>query len=318
MSLEIAKNVLKIEADAILEVLKQLDENFLKAVELLYNCKGKVVITGMGKSGIICRKIAATMSSTGTPAIFMHPAEAIHGDLGVISEGDVVIAVSYSGETEEILSLAEVLKRLGVPLISMTGNMESTLASISDIVLSIKISREACPLNLAPTASTTATLALGDALSMALLIKKGFKEEDFALRHPGGTLGKKLMKIKDLMHMGERVPKVYKDTNMKDVIYEMSKKGFGITAVVDEKEKLLGCISDGDLRRLLQKDKDLLSKTAGECMKLNPITISEDSLASEALKIFEEKKITSLFIKDENEKLKGIIHLHDLWRVKLF
>jgi len=318
MTLDVAKNVLKIEADAIMEIYKSLDENFIKAVDLLYSCKGKVVITGIGKSGIICRKIAATMSSTGTPAIFMHPTEAIHGDLGVITEGDVVIAVSYSGETEEILELAEVLKRLGIPLISMTGNSESSLSSISDINLSIKISREACPMNLAPTASTTATLALGDALSMALLIRKGFKEEDFALRHPGGSLGKKLMKIKDLMHTGEKVPKVYLNTNMKEVIYEMSKKGFGITAVVDNEEKLKGVISDGDLRRLLQKDELLLQKNAGECMKENPITIDEESLASEALKIFEEKKITSLFIKDSKEKLKGIIHLHDLWRVKLF
>lgn len=318
MSLEVAKNVLKIEADAIMEIYKSLDENFVKAVDLLYSCKGKVVITGIGKSGIICRKIAATMSSTGTPAIFMHPTEAIHGDLGVITEGDVVIAVSYSGETEEILALAEVLKRVGIPLISMTGNLDSSLASISDIALSIKISREACPMNLAPTASTTATLALGDALSMALLIRKGFKEEDFALRHPGGTLGKKLMKIKDLMHIGDKVPKVYLNTNMKDVIYEMSKKGFGITAVIDEAEILKGVISDGDLRRLLQKDEKLLQKNAGECMKPNPITIEENCLASEALKIFEEKKITSLFIKDKEDKLIGIIHLHDLWRVKLF
>ncbi len=318
MSIKIAKKVLKIEADAIMEVRKSLDENFVKAIDLLHNCKGKVVITGLGKSGIICRKIAATMSSTGTPAIFLHPAEAIHGDLGVISEGDVAILVSYSGETEELLNLAEVLKRLGIPFISLTGNPSSTLANLSDIHLNIKISREACPMNLAPTASTTATLALGDALSMALLIRKGFREDDFALRHPGGSLGKKLMKIKDLMHTGEAVPKVYENTNMKDVIYEMSKKGFGITAVVDEEEKLKGVISDGDLRRLLQKDDNLLHKNACECMKIKPITISEDSLASEALKIFEEKKITSLFIVEKDEKLKGIIHLHDLWRVKLF
>lgn len=318
MSIEVAKNVLKIEADAIMEVSKALDESFVEAVDLLISCKGKVVITGMGKSGIICRKIAATMSSTGTPAVFMHPAEAIHGDLGMISEGDAVIAVSYSGETEEILSLAEVLKRTGIPLISMTGNPESTLSKISDINLNIKISKEACPLNLAPTASTTATLALGDALSMALLIRKGFKEDDFALRHPGGSLGKKLMKISDLMHTGEKVPKVYLDTNMKDVIYEMSKKGFGITAVVDKEEILKGVISDGDLRRLLQKDEKLLERNAGDCMKSNPLTISDENLASEALKIFEEKKITSLFITEKDKKLKGIIHLHDLWRVKLF
>lgn len=318
MSLEIAKNVLKIESDAIMEVCNSLDENFIKTVDLLYNCKGKVVITGMGKSGIICRKIAATMSSTGTPAFFIHPSEAIHGDLGVISEGDVVIAVSYSGETEEILNLAEVLKRIGIPFISLTGNPSSTLAQISNIHLSVKISKEACPLNLAPTASTTATLALGDALSMALLIRKGFKEEDFALRHPGGSLGKKLMKIKDLMHTGDSIPKVFENTNMKDVIYEMSKKGFGITAVVDREEKLKGVISDGDLRRLLQKDSDLLSKNAYLCMKTSPITISEEALGSEALKIFEERKITSLFIVDDENKLKGIIHLHDLWRVKLF
>jgi len=317
-SLDLAKKVLKTEAEAILNVMNRLNSGFLKAVDLLAACKGKVVITGMGKSGIICRKIAATMSSTGTPAVFMHPAEAIHGDLGIVAEGDIVIAVSNSGETEEILQLLEVLHRMGVPIIGMSSNPESSLARYSTLHLDVGVSKEACPLNLAPTASTTATLALGDALSMALLVKKGFKEEDFAIRHPGGALGKKLMKVGELMHTGDAVPKVLTGTSMKDAIYEMSSKTFGITAVVDGAGVLKGVISDGDLRRLFQKDEHLLKKTAGECMKPDPRTITSDALASDALRIFEERKITSLFITDAAGKLQGLIHLHDLWRVKLF
>jgi arabinose-5-phosphate isomerase len=318
MTMDLAKKVLKTEAEAILNVMNRLNADFLKSVDLLAECRGKVVVTGMGKSGIICRKIAATLSSTGTPAFFMHPAEAIHGDLGMVSEGDIVIAVSNSGETEEILNLMDVLKRMDVPIIGMSSNPESTLAKYSTLHLDVGVSKEACPLNLAPTASTTATLALGDALSMALLVKKGFKEEDFALRHPGGALGKKLMKVEELMHTGDTVPKVLLGTSMKDVIYEMSSKTFGITAVVDDKGVLKGVISDGDLRRLLQKDDHLLKKTAAECMRPNPRIITADSLASEALRIFEEKHITSLFIADAKGNLQGLIHLHDLWRVKLF
>jgi arabinose-5-phosphate isomerase len=318
MTLDLAKKVLKTEAEAILNVMNRLDGGFLKAVDLMAACKGKVVITGMGKSGIICRKIAATLSSTGTPAVFMHPAEAIHGDLGIVAEGDIVIAVSNSGETEEILQLLEVLHRMGVPIIGMSSNPESTLARYSTFHLDVGVSKEACPLNLAPTASTTATLALGDALSMALLVKKGFKEEDFALRHPGGALGKKLMKVGELMHTGDALPKVTLGTSMKDAIYEMSSKTFGITAVVDGDGVLKGVISDGDLRRLFQRDEHLLKRTAGECMKADPKTITSDALASDALRIFEERKITSLFITDASGKLQGLIHLHDLWRVKLF
>ena len=318
MTIELAKKVLKTEAEAILNVMNRLNADFLKAVDLLSACKGKVVITGMGKSGIICRKIAATMSSTGTPAVFMHPAEAIHGDLGIVAEGDIVIAVSNSGETEEILQLLEVLHRMGVPIIGMSSNPESSLARYSTLHLDVGVSKEACPLNLAPTASTTATLALGDALSMALLVKKGFKEEDFAIRHPGGALGKKLMKVGELMHTGDAIPRVLLGASMKDAIYQMSSKTFGITAVVDGAGVLKGVISDGDLRRLFQKDEHLLKKTAGECMKPDPRTITSDALASDALRIFEERKITSLFITDAAGKLQGLIHLHDLWRVKLF
>jgi arabinose-5-phosphate isomerase len=318
MTLELAKKVLKTEADAILGVRERLNADFVKAVEMLAECRGKVVISGMGKSGLICRKIAATMASTGTPAVFMHPAEAKHGDLGIVAEGDIVVAVSNSGETEEVLELLEVLHRMGVPIIGISSNPQSTLARYSALHLDVGVSREACPLNLAPTASTTATLALGDALSMALLVRKGFKEEDFALRHPGGALGKKLMKVEELMHTGDAVPAVPLEASMKDAIYEMSSKGFGITAVVDGRGALKGVISDGDLRRLLQKDEHLLRKHAADCMKPDPRTIPADALASDALRIFEEKHITSLFITDASKKLLGIIHLHDLWRVKLF
>jgi arabinose-5-phosphate isomerase len=318
MSLKLAKKVLKTEADAILGVMERLNADFVKAVEMLAECRGKVVVTGMGKSGIICRKIAATMASTGTPAVFMHPAEAKHGDLGIVAEGDIALAVSNSGETEEILELVEVLHRMGVPIVGITSNPASTLARYSAVHLDVGVSREACPLNLAPTASTTATLALGDALSMALLVRKGFKEEDFAQRHPGGALGKKLMKVEELMHSGDAVPKVLLDASMKDAIYAMSSKGFGITAVMDGRGALRGVISDGDLRRLLQKDEHLLQKSAADCMKPDPRTIAADALASDALRIFEEKHITSLFITDESRKLLGLIHLHDLWRVKLF
>ena len=312
-----AREVLQSEADAILNLLERIDANFEKAVEILDSCKGRVVLMGMGKSGIICRKIAATFSSTGIPALFLHPAEAIHGDLGMIAAGDVAIIISNSGETQELLQLLEWLKRLGVPLISLTGNRQSTLAKYSEVVLDVGVKKEACPMNLVPTASTTASLAMGDALAMCLMEKRGFKEEDYARLHPGGRIGKKLTKVSDLMHTGDAVPKVLPDTPMKDVIYEMSRKKLGITAVVDSNGKALGIISDGDLRRCLEKDNELLKRTAKDCMTRNPKTIGPDELVAAAIHLMEEKKITSLLVIDSGNKVLGILHLHDLWRTEL-
>lgn len=312
-----AREVLQSEADAILNLLERIDANFEKAVEILDSCKGRVVLMGMGKSGIICRKIAATFSSTGIPALFLHPAEAIHGDLGMIAAGDVAIIISNSGETQELLQLLEWLKRLGVPLISLTGNRQSTLAKYSEVVLDVGVKKEACPMNLVPTASTTASLAMGDALAMCLMEKRGFKEEDYARLHPGGRIGKKLTKVSDLMHTGDAVPMVLPDTPMKDVIYEMSRKKLGITAVVDSNGKALGMISDGDLRRCLEKDSELLKRTAKDCMTRNPKTIGPDELVAAAIHLMEEKKITSLLVIDSGNKVLGILHLHDLWRTEL-
>lgn len=314
-----ARRVLEVEAAAIAGLIDRLDQNFIGAVEMIHDCVGRVVTSGVGKSGIICRKISATLASTGTPSLFLHPAEAIHGDLGVIVRGDVVLAVSNSGETEEILRLLQPIKRLGAGIISITGNPSSTLARHSDFHLSAAISKEACPLGLAPTASTTATLALGDALAMALLSRKGFKEENFAFLHPGGKLGKRFLRVEDLMHSGEKLPRVTLNTAMREVIYEMSKKGFGITAVVDEHGVLRGVISDGDLRRLLERQEEqILRRTAGECMHENPLTIEARELASAALQLMEARKITSLFIVDEQQRVRGILHLHDLWGLELF
>jgi arabinose-5-phosphate isomerase len=317
MILKTAKEVLQSEADAIAGVIKRLGPSFEKAIEILGNCHGRVVTTGMGKSGIVCRKIAATFTSTGVPSIFLHPAEATHGDIGIVIPGDVVIAISNSGETAEISRLLEWLKRLEIPLISLTGNPQSTLARYSDVVLDVSVAKEACPMNLVPTASTTAAMAMGDALAMCLMEKRGFKEQDFANLHPGGRLGKKLLRVSDLMRTGDRVPIVGRDAPMKDVIYEMSRKGVGITAVVDSQQKLLGAISDGDLRRHLEKDEALLKRTANECMTLNPKTIDAEEIATRALAMMEEKKITSLFVVDQNQKVTGIIHLHDLWRTEM-
>jgi arabinose-5-phosphate isomerase len=313
----VAREVLEIEAEALRGLVGQLDEQFDRAVALLAECSGRVVCTGMGKSGIIMKKIAATLSSTGTPALFLHPAEAIHGDLGMIASGDVVLAASYSGTTEELQRLIETVRRLGVPIVVMTGNSSSPLARNADLHLPVAIDQEACPLNLAPTASTTATLAMGDALAMALHESKGFTSEDFALLHPGGELGKKLLKVRELMHVGEDIPQVRESTPMPDAIYEMSRKKLGITAVTDDAGKLLGCISDGDLRRLLETDARLLERAAGECMQSNPLTIAADELASAALKEMEDHRITSLFVCDDRT-LEGIVHLHDLWRLELF
>jgi arabinose-5-phosphate isomerase len=317
---QIAAEVLETEAAAIRGLLAQLDERFDRAVALLSAAAGRVVCTGMGKSGLIMKKVAATLSSTGTPALFLHPAEAVHGDLGMIVRGDVVVAASTSGTTEELLRLVATLKRLGVPLLAMTGNSASPLARHADLHLPVAIDREACPHNLAPTASTTAMLALGDALAMALSEARGFTAEDFALLHPAGSLGKRLLKVEQLMHHGQGLPRVGMDRSMRDAIYEMSAKGLGITAVTrgDTDLRLAGCISDGDLRRLLAADADLLHRTAGECMNPKPLTIAGGELAASALKMMEDHRITSLFICEPDGQLAGVVHLHDLWGLELF
>jgi arabinose-5-phosphate isomerase len=314
----VARQVLEIESQAIRDLLPQLDAGFDRAVEMLRGCRGRVVCTGMGKSGLVLQKVAATLSSTGTPAIFLHPAEAIHGDVGMVVEGDVVLAASNSGTTEELLRLVETLRRLDIPLIAVTGKPASPLARLADVHLSVAIQQEACPLNLAPTASTTATLALGDALAMAVMESRGFTPEDFARLHPGGQLGKRLLRVRQLMHAGDRLPAVGTGTPMREAIYEMSRKGLGITAVLDAERRLLGVISDGDLRRLLERDASLLEKTAGECMKLQPRTIGGDELASAALQRMEEHRITALMVCDEGGRLEGVVHIHDLWRLELF
>jgi arabinose-5-phosphate isomerase len=316
---EVAAEVLETEAAAVRGLIGQLDDRFDRAVDLLKSCTGRIVCTGMGKSGIVLKKIVATLSSTGTPSLFLHPAEAVHGDLGMIVPGDVVLAASYSGTTEELLRLVETLKRLGVPLVVMTANAASPLARHADIHLPVAIDREACPLGLAPTASTTATLAMGDALAMALLEARGFTREDFALLHPAGQLGKRLLKVEQLMHAGDALPKVAADTPMREAIYEMSKKALGITAVVESGDRLVGCISDGDLRRLLQTDDGtILRRTAGECMTPKPRTIAGSELAAAALKEMEDHRITSLFVCDASGRLEGVVHLHDLWGLELF
>ena len=323
----IGENVVRIEAKALSALADRISgsmaDSFNGAVELLYCCPGRVVVTGMGKSGLIARKVAATLSSTGTPAVFMHPVEALHGDLGMLAGGDVVVALSASGETEEILQLLATIKRLRLPLIAITcdGDSEpskvSTLASAADVFLSCAVEQEACSIGLAPTASTTEMLALGDALAVAVADKKGFKEEDFARLHPGGKLGKRLARVEALMHTRDAVPRVSPQTKMPEVIYEMSRKKLGVTTVV-EGERLVGIISDGDLRRLLErKGKDVLDLGAGECMTRDPKTVRGHEFAATALAIMEERKITSLVVVGENKKLEGIVHLHDLWGTEM-
>ncbi len=318
MSRDVARQVLRTEADAIANLMDNLGDDFDRAVDLIDGCIGRVVLTGMGKSGIICRKIAATMRSTGTPALFMHPAEAIHGDLGMVTAADLVLAVSNSGTTEEILNLLAVLRRIGVSLIAVTSSPESPLAAAADLHLDLGVRREACPMNLAPTASTTASLALGDALAMAVSVRKGFREEDFARLHPGGKLGKRFLSVSDLMHTGQEVPRVATDTAMKDVIYEMSRKGLGLTTVQDDGGALLGVITDGDLRRLMERDANPLARTAGEVMHRGGVCIHPDELATAALRLLEEKRITSLMVCDGEAPVLGVLHLHDLWGVGLF
>jgi arabinose-5-phosphate isomerase len=316
--------LVRTEAAALESLAVRLDgtmaEPFARAVEMILRCgdsNGRVVVTGMGKSGIIAQKIAATLSSTGSPALFLHPAEAVHGDLGVLMPGDVVIALSASGETEEILRLLATLKRKGDALISFCCNLQSTLALASDVALDCSVEREACGLNLAPTASTTAMLALGDALAVAVSLRKGFRAEDFAELHPGGKLGKQLSRVRDLMHTGDDVPAVAPSTPMADVIFEMSSKKLGITTV-QENGRLRGVISDGDLRRLLEREGGAaLGKTAGEAMNPHPKTIAANELAARALAILEERKITSLIVVDTDQHVEGVVHLHDLWGLEL-
>lgn len=317
--IQAGKDVLKIEAQAVQALADQIDENFSLAVELLSQAKSRVIVTGIGKSGLVARKIAATLSSCGTPALFVHPVEAGHGDLGMIVKEDIMLAVSYSGDTREIVDLLDFVKRIGIKLIGLTGNKRSKLAQYSDLVLEAKVKKEAEPDGIIPTASSTAALALGDALAIALMKKKGFSKKDFAVFHPKGQLGKKLIRIKALMHKGPQVPSVFGDTPMQDVLREISSKHLGMTSVVDDKNKLIGIITDGDLRRLLQKFGDsLMQKTASSCMTPNPQAIDENELATKALNIMEDKKITSLIVKNKEGSIKGIIHLHDLWRTEMF
>jgi arabinose-5-phosphate isomerase len=317
MTLEQAKRVLRIESEAIASLISRLDQRFEQAVSMIMDCEGRVVVTGMGKSGLIGKKIAATLASTGTPALFLHPAEGIHGDLGMVTRGDTVIALSNSGETEELTRMLPSLKRLGIKIISLTGNSESTLAKNSDVVIDVGVREEACPLGLAPTASTTATLAMGDALAVALLDQRGFRQEDFACFHPGGTLGKKLLlRVRDLMHTGDAVPLVSEETLIKDAIYEISSKKMGVTAVQAGDGSLVGVISDGDLRRWMEKTEktgeNLLTKKAREIMTRNPKVASRDALAAEAVAIMEKNSITCLIVSNDDGKPEGVIHLHDL------
>jgi arabinose-5-phosphate isomerase len=317
IDLALAQKVLRTEAAAILALTDRLDERFVRAVGLLFECKGRVIVTGMGKSGIISRKIAATLSSTGTPAFFLHPAEAFHGDLGVIQADDVIVALSQSGETEEIVRLLETVRRLGARLIALTGTTESTLGQAADVALDCRVSEEACPMNLVPTASTTAALAMGDALAITLLVEKGFQPEDFANLHPGGKLGKRLLRVERLMHAGIEMPKVGRRTPMSEVVREISAKRLGMTCVLDGGGTLAGIITDGDLRRHMT-EPDLHARVAEDVMTRSPVTIDRHQFAVDALRIMEERKITSLVVVAAGERAEGVLHLHDLWRVQLF
>ena len=316
-SLADARRVLEIEATAIAALAERLDESFARAVELIAGSAGKVVVTGMGKSGHVSRKIAATLASTGTPAFFLHAGEALHGDVGMLERHDLVLAVSNSGETPEILDLIPFLKRLALPLIALTGNRRSTLGQAADVVLDVSVAEEACPLGLAPTASTTATLAMGDALAVALLRHRGFRPEDFAALHPAGALGRKLLRVVDLMHVGEAMPRVTGATGMRDALVEITSKRLGVTAVTDDDGRLSGVITDGDLRRAAGRFGDLLTHTAAEVMTRHPKTIAGDALAAEAVAVMEQYAITSLFVTDPARRPIGVIHLHDLLRARV-
>lgn len=313
-----AREVLNIEIQGLLSLVDRLDQNFFDAIELLGSCRGKVVVTGVGKSGLICRKIAATLASTGTASFFLHSGDALHGDLGMVMKGDVILAVSNSGETEEFVKIIPHFKRNALKMIVMTGNPESTLAKAADVILDISVKEEACPLGLAPTASTTATLAMGDALAVVLLETKGFNEEDFAMRHPGGILGRRLLlRVEDLMHRGDKLPLVSEDTPIKDALFEITSKRFGVTGVVDGAGKLTGVITDGDLRRGLENKGDIFRYSAQHLMTRNPKTIAADSLAAQAVALMEQHTITCLFVLQNDRTPFGVIHLHDLLKAGL-
>jgi arabinose-5-phosphate isomerase len=318
MSIDTARRVLRIEAQAIQDVLARLEGSFERAVELLFHCKGRVVVSGMGKSGLVGRKISATLSSTGTPSFFLHPAEALHGDLGMLARGDAMLAVSYGGETQEIIQLLEALKRLEISLVTLTGKVDSTLAQASEVVIDVSVREEACSLNLAPTASTTVAMAVGDAIAVSLLERRGFRHDDFAALHPAGRLGKKLLRVEHLMHAGAALPRVAAETPMPDVFHEMSNKGLGMTTVTHPDGRLAGIITDGDLRRLMEKYRGAtLEMNAGACMTRDPQTIGPHLLASEALNLMEKRKITSIVVVDETQAVLGVVHLHDLWTLEL-
>lgn len=318
--LELGKEVLRKEAEAILKVMNELDESFLRAVEIIESCKGRIILTGMGKSGIICKKIAATLTSIGSPAIFLHPADSMHGDLGMLKKGDCMIIVSKSGETEEIIKILPAIKRIDLSTIIITGSANSTIAKYGDVILKIDV-EEACPYNIIPTSSTTASLALGDAIAVAIMALRKVRLEDFAFFHPGGTIGRKLLlKVEDLMHKGDEIPKVYQDTLMKDTILEITSKRLGVTGVYNRDDELIGVITDGDLRRGIEKYSNLfLEKKASEVMTCNPKTILQDDLATNALKKMERYAITSLFVleREGDKKPVGIIHIHDLLKAKI-
>lgn len=317
--IQIGQSVLETEAQAVQNLSTQLDENFARAVECISETKSRIIITGIGKSGLVGRKIASTLTSCGTPSIFIHPTEAGHGDLGMILKEDVVIAISYSGETKEIVDILNFIKRIGIQLICITGNRDSKLAKFSDIVIETRVKREAGPNGLIPTSSSTATLAMGDALAIALMKKKGFGEEDFASVHPKGQAGKKLLKVKNLMHKGQNIPAIKEESPMMEVLQEMSEKKMGMTCIIDAHQNLVGIITDGDLRRMLQKyGETILKRRAHECMTPHPITMDKDDLATKALLLMEENKITSLIIQNKSGKIEGIIHLHDLWGTEMF
>jgi arabinose-5-phosphate isomerase len=316
-ALDLARKVLRIEADAIASLIDRIGNDFERALDLLFECRGRVIVTGMGKSGIICRKIAATLSSTGTSAWFLHPAEAIHGDLGAIREDDLVLALSHSGETEELLRLLESIRRIGARVIALTGYSQSTLGRAADVTLDCGIAEEACPMNLVPTASTTAALALGDALAMTLLVRKGFGAADFASFHPGGRIGRRLLRVENAMHPAAAAPIVRTSTPMPEVIHEMSSKRLGMTCVVDEYQHLVGVITDGDLRRLMSRATNVLSLSAVDAMTPRPVTIPRHLLAVEALKIMETHRITSVVVVDPQGIVEGVVHLHDLWRTQM-
>jgi arabinose-5-phosphate isomerase len=315
---DLARKVLETEASAILGLVPQLDDHFDRALDLLHGCHGRVVVTGMGKSGIIAHKLSATLSSSGTASIFLHAAEAVHGDLGVIQSDDVVVALSYSGETDEILRLIEAIRRIGAKLIAITGHRQSTLGQAADATLGCEVREEACPMNLAPTASTTAALALGDALAMALARRKDFRAEHFANLHPGGRIGRKLMRVEALMQTGRAIPRVTPTTSMPDVIHEMSDKRLGMTCVIDADERLLGVVTDGDLRRHMTPGSNLLERTASHVMTHGAVTIGRQMLAVEALRVMEQRKITSVVVVDDHGAVEGVVHLHDLWHTQMF